>query len=159
MFDAGNGFCEKCSSDCFRCQGSPTTCVACKFKGALPNLLGNVCVDVCPADYTEKGGLCTLCESPCSTCKISPNFCTSCEPNKLLFGPTCVDTCPNGTKKSKRDGVDVCEGCLSGCTTCDVTDPRVCNICNTGLMVHEGDCVNDCPPGFLANFRKTECLS
>ena len=72
-----------------------------------------------------------------------------------MYGPNCVDTCPAGFITNVEDMK--CEGCDPGCAVCDEVDQRICLECNFGLMLHEEDCVSDCPRFFLANFYGDAC--
>lgn len=122
-YDTGDKVCRPCSSNCYSCVNDANTCTSCKFDSPLKVLQGTECVAECDADQAEVGGVCTSCESPCSTCSASPSHCTTCDgSNGLIFtyGPTCVDTCPNGTKENTE--LNKCEGCDTGCDSCDATD-------------------------------------
>ena len=84
--------CLPCGSGCSRCS-SITQCFSCFDPALIPvegecvqpcplgaifvgsrcvcnegNLLGDVCVDICPERFVSVNGICQLCQNPCRDC-------------------------------------------------------------------------------------------
>ena len=73
-----NNICTQCDSNCLECEETSKKCLKCH---AGMYLLGNTCMDVCPATHhgIDETGTCELCERPCETCLGSLTHCTSCD--------------------------------------------------------------------------------
>lgn len=103
---------------------------------------------------------CFDCELPCKECGLSPTLCTECsqvDGIRYLLGPTCALNCPAGfiTNEEARK----CEGCGLGCEVCDKKDQRICVKCDANLLLHQGNCVSDCPDGFMADYDAIYCFA
>lgn len=159
MFATDDNLCKACSDDCLTCSGSADACTSCQAESAKPFLYDSTCLESCPDYYGSSGGKCHLCEYPCETCSSGPQVCTSCSQDLkelFLYGPLCEEACPQGFITNYD--TYKCEGCAPGCEICDEADQRVCVECKSGLLVHQGSCVNDCPRFFYANYAATECI-
>jgi hypothetical protein len=156
----GNKECLPCDPSAKTCSGPlKSQALSCyprvdpPIANALPVKLGNVCVAECPKGHTEMGGECKKCESPCEECSTGPQACTKCDVSTgmgLLYGPTCLAKCPEGTLTNEEK--QICEGCMMGCKVCDPKDQSMCLECDSNLLMHEGQCVSRCPDGFMATF-------
>lgn len=138
--------CEECELHCQECD-NPDTCITCEKDYNLDQD-GN-CVKDCPEGTIAINGKCETCESAnCKTCNsIDVKLCDDCKDGFFLDPVTkkCVSTCPDGTyadPSTKR-----CEDCPIKCLTC--TADKKCITCPGEQVVVEGDCVDDCPAGFV----------
>ncbi|KAM3611892.1 uncharacterized protein V6R79_025475 [Siganus canaliculatus] len=96
--------------------------------------------------YDDCEGECDLCHSSCKTCSgAEKEDCTSCHSGHFLTAQqTCESHCPSGTFANKMS--NQCEECPKGCSTC--RDAERCQHCRSGLYLHDGECVIECPRGF-----------
>ena len=112
-FIDGTKLCLPCHGSCKTCSGPlESQCLSCYPRvdppnpKALPVKLDDKCVVECPKGYTEIGGVCKKCESPCQECSTGPQACTKCDVSTgmgVLYGPTCLAKCPEGTLKNEAD--------------------------------------------------------
>ena len=147
--------CLECDSSCLTCEGSATFCTSCDGESSL---FDNRCLDGCPPGWGRVGSECFECAFPCSECSTAPEMCTACSQADglaFLFGPTCVQECPDGFNTNLED--KECEGCGAGCVECDAVDQRICLKCESGLMMFQNGCVSDCPSGYLADYAAKNC--
>ncbi|CDW75779.1 UNKNOWN [Stylonychia lemnae] len=141
------GTCDKCTSPCASCSGTPNNCTSCEQSSSSKFLNGTQCLAACPpGTFVTEGNVCLKCDSTCLTCQGSANFCTSCASNKLLslLENSCVDTCPFG-KTIYNAAKKECELCDPKCQTCE-TKKSFCTSCQTELNLRQklGECVGEC---------------
>lgn len=148
--------CSPCQDPCADCDGGARSCTACFPDGTKPALYLEIndCLEACPIGYAFIAGTCVACQAPCVTCSDSIDFCDSCD-GEYSFNGKCYLICPDGT--SPDNELMKCIGCLSGCQRCDESNPEDCLLCESGLYVHEGSCVAECPEGYRVNFEQTAC--
>lgn len=120
-----------------------TYCQLGTFKQTSPT---NSCVYECastsypgsntPTQPDETDVSCIPCVSPCYEC-TSANVCTSCVAGYLIHEYTglCASSCVSGYV---IDGNNVCRVCQKDCTQCP-----------NGFFLYLGQCLVDCPLGFI----------
>jgi hypothetical protein len=87
--------CIQCPANCTRCINT-TACIQCAT--GYFTMLDYTCVSVCPTGYFSTAvAQCYLCDPMCKTCTLTSLNCTSCYSNSILFGTTCINSCPDYT--------------------------------------------------------------
>ena len=152
MYQATNFSCSYCKSPCKSCTGTDSNCTACFRESLIPNLFINQCIDKCPRGWVSMDGVCTKCRSPCALCDGHPDKCVSCDGTggtKYVHNQKCFADCPAGTGPNSNELT--CFPCLEGCDLCDIQNITQCLKCTAPSLVHEGGCVNPCPPNYVAD--------
>ncbi|XP_033109451.1 proprotein convertase subtilisin/kexin type 5-like [Anneissia japonica] len=132
--------CYSCHSTCSQCTGGdPHDCIKCKTVQRY--LFNHRCLLACPNGYFEddnhiSGLQCSKCDETCASCH-GPSF------------KDC-DTCMDGLVKD-TDSSRCTEGsftCSTSCITC--SDGWLCTACDNTTFLYNRDCVEQCPPNFVA---------
>ena len=143
---------------CSICDPSnPTQCYKCP-EGYYRKQLGKYveCVKEIPSGYYPVNDEVIICPYPCSQCTSAKN-CTSCFDTFKLNNFKC-DDCENGY--TYRNGM--CLKCQDlHCLKCDTNNLNACTDCEYPFILHDEDCLRECPPHhFLRNntIGKLECV-
>jgi len=100
------------------------------------------------------------CDNPCKTCTTSSrSACTACFTDAtatltLLYGTTCVDTCPTGTV----DISGTCKDCTSPCSECETTQ-TTCTNCISNYYLYGSTCRTSCPDTYYEDNSTMTCAA
>ena len=99
-YDTQYKICIECDSGCFNCSTFGTCNLCSDIKCNTCSLYQSSC-DATISDPCLPGlfynALNQCCRKPCLTCYMSSNnYCLSCDTGYLLYGQTCVLSCPYG---------------------------------------------------------------
>ena len=161
--------CHECHSTCASCTGGNTeSCLSC-HDSDHPLLHISSCVDSCPPStyVAARGEECRHCPHACRECADFGN-CTACHSGYLLRDGTCVANCRDseffledgGQDRQDDDSGDEgggCGECHSTCHTCRGPERGHCLSCQRGLVLANGQCLEDCPPGFAVDSVSGTC--
>ncbi|OWK55263.1 Extracellular matrix protein FRAS1 [Lonchura striata] len=143
------GYCVDCHPLCQQCVAnlwdSGSVCLKCQHARHL--LLGDRCVPDCPPGHYAEHGACKPCSSQCRSCDSAAG-CTSCRDaaKVLLFGECQYESC---AQQYYLDfSTKTCRECDWSCNTCKGPERTDCLQCTEGHFLHEGACVEECPPAF-----------
>ncbi|XP_067377534.1 extracellular matrix protein FRAS1 isoform X3 [Channa argus] len=135
--------CAACQSSCATCS-SRWECQSCGSQLPLLSTDGDQCLATCPpGSYQRDHTHCHRCHESCSECRgPSHQECVSCsDPAVLLKDGECVSDCGSGFYSQGG----TCYACDSSCTSCFPDNPK-CMTCPPGTALHDGKCINQCPP-------------
>ena len=163
--------CKTCSSECKTCSNN-STCLTCANNFVS---LNGKCVKECGNGYYSFRGQCVACDKSCKTCANNPLQCTSCADNFISSNGRCASSCTSGqyldvVSRTCRQCASTCATCSSeqNCLTCPnnkilpvggqclsciypcascSADLTVCNACQSGFYLSNGDCLRSCPTG------------
>ena len=142
-----------CHESCLACFGTKDSqCISC-FERML--LLEGSCINECPNGTYRTENTCNRCHESCAECSgPDADQCLSCPFENFLQSNHCVKTCPIG---SFGDPKGVCLQCPSDCLDCSVSN--ICTLCSNGYYIMtDGNCVSECPLGFVAKISTHSCL-
>lgn len=149
-------------SSCHECNSDPYSdmCVKCGDSAYLH--LGE-CIQSCPPNTTPVGTgrfnrecvphLCIENENSCGVCNEQNTRCTRCRHGRYLHNGECLEVCPEGfLEEGVGNWGKLCvpDGCIPnkrGCKTC-TADREACTRCAQYKALYDGECVDECPPGF-----------
>lgn len=91
--------------------------------------------------------ICKDCTTKCNVCE-NIGLCKECAKDYYLVAPnTCVAKCPDQYRLRDKN----CEKCNdNNCLKCD-PDVNTCKDCKAPHILLNGQCVNSCPDGYIAN--------
>lgn len=78
-------------------------------------------------------------------------ICSSCGEARFLREGNCI------CKPSYFSSEGNCYACHTTCLTCTGSNINQCSSCQTELFMHNGKCMNPCPPGTYANSLTNSC--
>lgn len=135
--------CKVCPEGCELCSAK-TNCNKCK-TGLI--LFESQCIENCPIEYVKVNGTCEKCGLGCATCcKSDHNKCKTCIESLVFFNDRCVESCIEGSfLTTNSDGKIICRSCPDTCKECDSN--RKCTLCDDGLVLLDGTCIDNCPVG------------
>lgn len=138
--------CYRCSQNCQTCTSLPSSCINCTNNTFLLN--GN-CIQQCPNGTYQSVSTasCVPCDDrQCVLCPANASECSVCNlPFMANTGSTKrCDTCAAGYL---WDASGVCNPCSPTCLTCSGRIDS-CTSCNTGKLILNGNCVDNCPNGY-----------
>lgn len=159
--------CDVTATSLFECRhapfGFPPDCdeqqtIGVGCAGSAGN--GEYCVDSCPTGQFPDVAVsrCRPCDvSGCLVCPAE-GVCTRCEQPLWLLNQTCVQSCPPGYYGNTDTGT--CRQCDAACLTCaDGVSGVSCISCRVTLALHDGACVQGCPPPrLLRNVTSPVCV-
>ncbi|XP_053260348.1 extracellular matrix organizing protein FRAS1 [Podarcis raffonei] len=141
------GECQKCDASCTTCRGEgPSSCTSCDSNLVLSHI--GTCVSACFLGfYRDENQHCKPCSSQCLSCD-SGTRCTSCKDpsHVLLFGECQDDSC--APQYYLDFSTKTCKECDWSCNACSGPQSTDCLQCMEGYILHEGSCVERCPPAF-----------
>lgn len=152
------GVCERCHPTCNTCSGpGVTNCITCA-KELVQNKSPGICSSVCPpGQYSAEGG-CSNCHSNCNHCNgPGVSNCLSCPDGKVLYNFTCVNSCPDGTYATDKDGIRQCLQCHPVCDTCYGPSVDSCLMCKNPLYIEGRMCVMQCSPNHFISEPIRSC--
>ena len=146
--DCGLGFaevsgkCKKCGENCDKCDSTNVKeCTVCK-NGKF--LLNGLCYEKCPVGFYVKNNKCLNCLKGCDICE-DDKLCKKCTPPLYLSQDQ--KSCDSNCKVGFRPSAGNCTPCEDkNCQKCDFST-KICEICNTPMLISGGVCVNSCPNG------------
>ncbi|KAM6954491.1 extracellular matrix organizing protein FRAS1 [Aplochiton taeniatus] len=152
-----HGRCRVCHESCASCSGpSVSQCTSC---GGAPGghsliLHWGQCLEGCGAGLYALQGGCHACHPSCRSCRgPGPLECVCCvKPEEVLLPVgevttqgQCVAACP---LHLYLDHTHTCRECHTSCLHCTGGSDTNCTSCGPPSLLHEGQCVDNCPPGF-----------
>ncbi|XP_053831515.1 extracellular matrix organizing protein FRAS1 [Vidua macroura] len=144
---AEHGACKRCHPSCKSCTGEgPSSCSSCKASLVLSHT--GACAPLCSLGYyRDDRQTCRPCSSQCRSCDSAAG-CTSCRDaaKVLLFGECQYESC---AQQYYLDfSTRTCRECDRSCNACKGPQRTDCLQCMEGHVLHEGACVEECPPAF-----------
>ncbi|KAM7021681.1 LOW QUALITY PROTEIN: extracellular matrix organizing protein FRAS1 [Passerculus sandwichensis] len=144
---AEHGACKPCHPSCKSCTGEgPLSCSSCSASLVLSHT--GACARLCSLGYyRDDSNTCRPCSSQCRSCDSAAG-CTSCRDaaKVLLFGECQYDRC---AQQYYLDfSTNTCKECDWSCNACKGPQRTDCLQCMEGHVLHEGACVEQCPPAF-----------
>ncbi|XP_036384589.1 extracellular matrix protein FRAS1-like [Megalops cyprinoides] len=147
-----HGRCRECHSSCASCSGPMGShCTLCPRTLAL--YLGQ-CLDACGQGWYSQDGVCQNCHWSCRSC-VGPtdSDCVLCRWPEEALQPrikgashgTCILGCQDRFYLDMRK---TCRECHSSCLQCTGTSAQDCTSCLPPAILHQGQCLHRCPPGF-----------
>ncbi|XP_066488376.1 extracellular matrix organizing protein FRAS1 [Tiliqua scincoides] len=135
------GLCLACKKTCSTCTNG-FACTSCQASLLLKD---GQCVTSCGEGFFPGSLQCTACHESCSACwGPAADNCLACrDPSHLLLDGLCVSDC--GHRFYVDEGV--CKACNTSCERCYPDRPR-CSTCASNRVLHEGNCVLECPNGY-----------
>uniref|UniRef100_A0AAY4BT87 VWFC domain-containing protein n=1 Tax=Denticeps clupeoides TaxID=299321 RepID=A0AAY4BT87_9TELE len=147
-----HGRCGVCHGTCSSCSGPlASQCISC--TGPQPLHHGQ-CLASCGEGRFSRDGLCQKCHASCRSC-VGPEAsdCIRCsKPEEVLQATgslashgSCMPSC---RPKFYQDADRSCRECHVSCAQCTAGSVHSCTSCVRPAVLHEGQCVQRCPPGF-----------
>ncbi|KAL4512376.1 hypothetical protein ABPG72_005378 [Tetrahymena utriculariae] len=151
QFIDSNGFCQNCSSECLKCQGTANTCIDC-LNGQYLKKVNNTCGS-CGDGFYEDGSFCFQCDVSCKTCSGQFNdSCLSCNESYSLNSKyKCVSVCPDNTFSQNN----ICQDCDPSCATC--SQAGKCSTCPTGQYIFNNTLCQTCPSNYYGDDASKSC--
>ncbi|KAG8454257.1 hypothetical protein GDO86_000773 [Hymenochirus boettgeri] len=138
--------CKSCHPSCKTCSGPGLdSCTSCE-DGLVVSHNG-MCVQSCFQGYYKDGQVCKACNSQCFSCD-SGSSCSSCKDSAkvLLFGECQYESCTPQYYLDYTSGT--CKECDWSCNACKGPLKTDCLQCMEHYSLHDGACVQECPPLF-----------
>ena len=180
VLENSNGYyeCVQCDDkNCLLCSTEDSSiCLQCKQEFFLFELGKTTnCLNECPSGYIDVESKCTKCtNSLCEKCERSNlDICTSCispyllssdeyiydsnnnKSTNNLYGK-CIENCEIGYVLDQETGM--CNKCnVENCNNCSISDLSKCIDCKNDLFLYQGECLDKCPEGYVAN-SSDECI-
>jgi len=96
-----------------------------------------------------------VCDNHNGKCKYSDlSVCYLCNKPLAQYQGKCLNTCPDGTYKSRNGN---CKPCALQCKTCVGPQNGNCITCAANLLMNNGKCVNTCPDNMAPN-KSGQCV-
>ncbi|NXD29010.1 FRAS1 protein, partial [Spelaeornis formosus] len=144
---AQNGSCHRCHPSCKTCTGEgPFSCSSCHASLVLSHR--GACAPLCsPGHYRDDRHTCRPCSSQCRSCDSAAS-CTSCrDAAMVLLSGECVhEGC--APQYYLDFASNTCRECDRSCYACKGPQRTDCLQCMPGHVLHQGACVEECPPAF-----------
>lgn len=153
--------CSLCNERCKTCKNSSFNCTSCK-ESFIFDQKTNYCVESCQDGYVNIYNVCVKCDTDDKSCKScyekDLSKCKICKGSLAIYKDSCIDVCPSGTY---YDSVtNTCEDCIKNCKNCkknalSTTNSEkntICEECNNGFLLSNGECISDCQEGFFKNY-------
>ena len=148
--------CEKCKPGCNLCTNE-NNCFKCKDMSLV--LYNNNCLADCPSKMSKLvsnqniSSTCVPCsDNNCFSCKLNqPEICNICDDEYYLLEGACVEHCPS--KHFANIKTKSCDKCNNKCKSC-TQNINNCLSCIDGYLLHENQCLNECPEGYTKNHNK-----
>ncbi|XP_016153247.1 PREDICTED: extracellular matrix protein FRAS1 [Ficedula albicollis] len=144
---AHSGACHRCHPSCRTCTGEgPWSCSSCNASLVLSHT--GACAPLCSLGYyRDASHTCRPCSSQCRSCDSAAG-CTSCRDaaKVLLFGECQYQSCAHQYYLDFSS--NTCRECDWSCNACKGPHRNDCLQCMEGHVLHEGACVEECPPSF-----------
>jgi hypothetical protein len=160
--------CSNCNERCKTCESSAFDCTSCK-ESYFYNKKTKSCVETCQDGYVNVKNACVKCDTDdklCKTCyEKDLSKCKTCKGSLAIYKDSCIDVCPSG---SYYDSVtNTCGECTRNCKNCkknplvmNSSDKNtICEECNNGFYLSNGDCVSDCQEGYFKNYTTCSTCS
>ncbi|KAF4802764.1 hypothetical protein TURU_022239 [Turdus rufiventris] len=142
-----SGACKRCHPSCKTCTGDgPLSCSSCDASLVLSHT--GTCAPRCSLGfYRDARQTCRPCSSQCRSCDSAAG-CTSCRDaaKVLLFGECQYQSCAHQYYLDFSS--KTCRECDWSCNACKGPQRNDCLQCMEGHVLHEGACVEECPPSF-----------
>ncbi|BGP13648.1 hypothetical protein JCM10213v2_001580 [Rhodosporidiobolus nylandii] len=171
-----SGACLTCHTGLASSSSSSTSCVP------ATTALSNGTFTTCPSGtyFSKSADGCTACNSVCGSCYgAGSDECTSCKSPYVLLGGACVavdektGVCDSGAAGNGTSGggyvydneKKACDALPAQCTAGGIDSfsssssrsQLTCSKCLPGSFLVEGDCVSNCPDGYLVSDDGLSC--
>nr|XP_019937280.1 PREDICTED: proprotein convertase subtilisin/kexin type 5-like [Paralichthys olivaceus] len=153
-FLTDEGECDDCHPSCESCSGEEINrCTKCAKGHFLTTQ--QTCVSKCPGGFfaSRLSGVCAACPPGCLQC-VDTHRCTRCQSTRkaplFLQDGQCVQQCVRGYPAGQ-----VCRSCAAGCASCG-RNATHCLSCDEPLILHEHQCVEDCPSAHFVQDRECQ---
>lgn len=154
QYENKDEICSNCDRGCETCYGPfSTNCLSCSSNKKLdPN---GTCISNCPKNQYENGMKCKKCMDNCDICENNET-CSRCSEGFTFFDEIkkCSKSC--GAYAYYNLTTNICVSCALGCYKC--FGEAHCDICETGMFIDRGMCVNECPLTRVLNKNTNICF-